>query len=219
MRLRSAIFDMDGTLLDSMHIWDGLGANTLRDLGYEPEPDLYEKVKSLTVWDGAQYCRDHYHMRESVEEIVAATESRVEAFYNHQVQPKPGVLPFLTLLKMEGVDMYVATNTDRHLAEAALRHAGIEGYFRGLLTCGDVGVGKAESPEIYERAMRRMGANKQNTVIFEDALHAIQTAKAAGFRVCAVYDPSAEADQAEIQALADTYIRSFEELTEIQPAE
>ena len=219
MRLRSAIFDMDGTLLDSMHIWDGLGANTLRDLGYEPEPDLYERLKRLTVRDGAQYCKDRYHMPQSVEEITAATEARVEDFYTHQVQLKPGVLPFLSLLKMEGVEMYVATNTDRHLAEAALRHAGIEGYFRGLLTCGDVGVGKAESPEIYERAMRRMGGNKQNTVIFEDALHAIQTAKAAGFRVCAVYDPSAEADQAEIQALADTYIRSFEELTEIQPAE
>ena len=219
MRLRSAIFDMDGTLLDSMHIWDGLGANTLRELGYEPEPDLYDRIKSLTVWDGAQYCKDHYHMPQSVEEIVAATESRVEEFYNHQVQTKPGVIPFLALLKMEGVDMYVATNTDRRLAEAALRHAGIEGYFRGLLTCGDVGVGKAESPEIYERAMRRMGGSKQNTVIFEDALHAIQTAKAAGFRVCAVYDPSAEADQPEIRRLADTYIRSFTELTEIQPVE
>lgn len=217
MRLRSAIFDMDGTLLDSMHIWDGLGANTLRDLGYEPEPDLYEKIKSLTVWDGARYCKERYHMAETVEEITAATESRVENFYHNQVQAKPGVIPFLTLLKMEGVDMYVATNTDRRLAEAALRHAGIAGFFRGLITCGDVGVGKAESPLIYERAMQRLHSDKRSTVIFEDALHAIQTAKAAGFRVCAVYDPSAEADQEEIRRLADTYIRSFEELTEIQP--
>ena len=158
-------------------------------------------------------------MTQSVDEIVAITEAQVEDFYRNQVQAKPGVLPFLTLLKMEGVDMYVATNTARYLVEAALRHAGIDSFFRGVLTCAEAGAGKAESPVVYEKAMRRMGGNKQNTVIFEDALHAIQTAKAAGFRVCAVYDPSAEADQAEIQALADTYIRSFEELTEIQPAE
>lgn len=96
-------------------------------------------------------------------------------------------------------------------------HGGFVGT--GMLTCGEVGAGKAESPEIYERAMRRLQSNKQNTVVFEDALHAIQTAKQAGFRVCAVYDPSAESDQAEIQALADTYIRSFEELTEVHPAQ
>ena len=219
MRLRSAILDLDGTLLDSMHIWTDLGANTLRAQGVEPEPDLYDTLKVLTLRDGAQYCKERYHLPQSVDEIVAVTQGQVETFYHHQVQPKPGVVRFLSLLKMEGVAMYVATNTDRHLAEAGLRHAGIAPYFRGMLTCGEVGAGKAESPEIYERAMRRLQSNKQNTVVFEDALHAIQTAKQAGFRVCAVYDPSAESDQAEIQALADTYIRSFEELTEVHPAQ
>ena len=219
MRLRCAIFDMDGTLLNSMHIWHGLGDRTVRALGYEPDPDLYDHLKSLTTPDGARYCKERYHMTQSVDEIVAITEAQVEDFYRNQVQAKPGVLPFLTLLKMEGVDMYVATNTARYLVEAALRHAGIDSFFRGVLTCAEAGAGKAESPVVYEKAMRRMGGNKQNTVIFEDALHAIQTAKAAGFRVCAVYDPSAEDEQAEIRALADTYIRSFEELTEIAPAE
>ena len=110
--------------------------------------------------------------------------------------------------------MYIATNTDRDLVEAALKHTRLEGYFRGILTCGEVGVGKKDSPEVYERAMRRLRGNKKDTVIFEDALHAIRTAKAAGFRVCGVYDPSAEDDQEEIKSLSDYYIRSFEEMFE-----
>ncbi len=107
--------------------------------------------------------------------------------------------------------MYVATATDRHLAQAALRHAGIDGYFRGIITCQEVGHGK-DSPEIYERAMTRLQSNKRDTVVFEDALHAIETAKAAGFRVCAVYDSYAEAEQDKIRALSDYYIRSFEDM-------
>ena len=110
--------------------------------------------------------------------------------------------------------MYVATATDRHLAQAALRHAGIDGYFRGIVTSAEVPLGKEESPEIYERAMRRLQSNKKDTVVFEDAFHAVRTAKAAGFRVAAVYDASAEADQAEIRGLADYYIRSFDEMFE-----
>lgn len=213
MRLHAAVFDMDGTLLDSMHIWNQVGPKALRAAGFDPEPDLHEKLKVMTFQAGAQYCKDRYHMPQTVEEIVAMTLAPVEDFYFHQVQAKPGVPPFLSLLKMQGVEMYVATNTERRLAEAGLRHAGIAPYFKGLITCSEAGAGKAGSPEIFLRAMRRLRGNLQNTVIFEDALHAIRTAKAAGFRVCAVYDPSAEADQEEIRRLADTYIRSFEELT------
>ncbi|MDO4316345.1 MAG: HAD family phosphatase [Oscillospiraceae bacterium] len=214
MRLQSAIFDMDGTLLDSMYIWNDLGPNLLRAGGIEPGPELRDKLRTVTVREGAAYCRETYGLPQTVDEIVAQIEGQVEDFYFHQVQAKPGVQKFLSLLKMEGVWMYVATATDRRLAEAALRHAGISQYFRGMLTCPEVGAGKNHSPEIYERAMRRLRSNKKDTVVFEDALHAIQTAKSAGFRVAAVYDPSAEEDQEEIKRIADYYIRSFDEMFE-----
>ena len=214
MRLQAAVFDMDGTLLDSMPVWDHLGPKALRAMGIEPEPELNEKLKIMTFRDGAQYCKDRYRMTQSVDEIAALTIAPVEDYYFHAARAKPGVLPFLSMLKMQGVGMYVATNTDRYLAETGLRQAGLEPYFKGLITCAEAGAGKADSPEIFLRAMRRLRGNLQNTVIFEDALHAIRTAKAAGFRVCAVYDPSAEADQEEIRRLADTYIRSFEEFLE-----
>ena len=214
MRLQSAIFDMDGTLLDSMPIWKGLGASMLRQLGIEPAPELEEKLKTLSLRDGVAYCKDYYQLPQTVDQLVGMVFDKIHDFYCEKVQPKPGVEKFLSLLKMEGVWMYVATATDRPLAEAALRHAGIDGYFRGLITSQEVGVGKEESAEIYERAMRRLQSNKKDTVVFEDAYHAIQTAKAAGFRVAAVYDAAEEENQPAIRQLADYNIRSFEEMFE-----
>ena len=219
MRLQSAIFDMDGTLLDSMPIWKDLGSGMLRDMGIDPAPELEEKMKVLSLRDGVAYCKEFYHLPQPLEELIQGIQGKVERFYRGEVQAKPGVQKFLSLLKMEGVWMYVATATDRPLAEAALRHAGIDGYFRGLITVAEAGKGKNESAEIYERAMCRLQSNKKDTVIFEDALHAIQTAKAAGFRVAAVYDAAAEEEQAEIRSLADYYIRSFEEMFEVRALE
>ena len=91
----------------------------------------------------------------SLEEILGAVSTAAADFYCHRVQAKPGLDKALSLLKMEGVWMYVATSTDRRLAEAALRCAGIDGYFRGLITCADVGASKEDSPAVYESAMRR----------------------------------------------------------------
>ena len=215
MRLQSAIFDMDGTLLDSMPIWRDLGTSVLRGLGIEPEPETSEMLKTLSLRHGIAYCKEHYHLPQTEEELIG----RVADFYQNEVQAKPGVEKFLSLLKMEGVWMYVATATDRPLAEAALRHAGIDHYFRGLITVAEVGVGKRDSAEIYERAMRRLQSNKKDTVVFEDAFHAIRTAKAAGFRVAAVYDASEEANQPAIREMADYYIRSFEEMFETRSLE
>ena len=219
MRLQSAIFDMDGTLLDSMPIWRGLGASLMRDMGIEPAPELNDKLKTLSLRDGLAYCREVYGLSQTVDQLVGMVFDKIHDFYCERVQPKPGVEKFLSLLKMEGVWMYVATATDRPLAEAALRHAGIDGYFRGMITVAEAGAGKAESAEIYERAMRRLQSNKKDTVIFEDAYHAIVTAKAAGFRVAAVYDAEEDANQEEIRRISDYYIRSFEEMFETKALE
>ena len=214
MRLQSAIFDMDGTLLDSMFVWKELGIRMLRRQGYDPAPDLYETVKTMTMRESATYCKKTYGMPETVEQIEDMIVDEVESFYDTEVQLKPGVQKFLSILKMEGVWMYVATNTDKRLAEIALKHTGIRSYFKGVLTCGDVGVGKAESAEIFERCMRRLQSHNRDTVIFEDSLHAIETAAKAGFRICGVYDEASEEDQPAIQALSEYYVRSFEEMFE-----
>ena len=215
MRLQSAIFDMDGTLLDSMGMWRTLASVLARNHGKEAPEDLDRRVASLGLWEGTAYCKEVCGLPGTVEELVNEIWGQIADFYQHHVEPKPGVVKFLSLLKMEGVWMYVATATDRPLAEAALRHAGIDGYFRGIITSKEAGQTKREGPEIYERAMRRLQSNKKDTVIFEDALHALQTAKAAGFRTAAVYDPS-EPDQAEMRRLADYYIESFEEMFETE---
>ena len=211
MRLQSAIFDMDGTLLDSMGAWRGLVPELAERSGAVLTDEVRSCLKTMTTQEAAAFCKERWGLTWDEAEITAWFEDRMRQFYSTQVQLKPGVEKFLSLLKMEGVWMYVASATGRSLVELALRHTGIDGYFRGIITSHEVGVGKGESPEIFERAMRRLQSNKKDTVIFEDSLHAIRTAKAAGFRVAAVYDPSARQDEAEIRRLADYYITSFEE--------
>lgn len=212
MRLQSAIFDMDGTLIDSMPMWRNLLNDYLRSQGRMAKGNLWEEIRPLTLEDTAVYFREVYKLHQSEERIVAEINERIALFYQKKAQAKPGVEKFLSLLKMEGVWMYVATGTDRPFAEAGLKCAGIDGYFRGIVTCQESGAGKDKSADIFERATARLLSNKKDTIIFEDSLPAIRTAKAAGFRVAGVYDADAEDDQDEIRAISDYYIRSFEEM-------
>ena len=214
MRLQSAIFDMDGTLLDSMPTWRELGPTFLKEAGIPTTPEQEKLLRTLSDHQVIPYLREKCGLPWSEQEVVDQIVKRMEDFYSTEVRPKPGVEKFLSILKMEGVWMYVATATHRRLTENALKTAGIDHYFRGIVTAADAGSPKSESAEIYEMAMRRMQSNKQDTVVFEDVLYAIRTAKAAGFRVAGVYDSMSEADQPEIQRLSDYYIRSYEELVQ-----
>lgn len=211
MRLDGAIFDLDGTLLDSMYIWDTIGEAYLISLGIQPHENLNETFKTMSLRQAAQYYQSEYNVTLSIEEIMDGVNRMIENYYMHDVKAKDGVRQLLENLKDKGVKMCVATATDLYLAEAALRRNGILDCFSKIFTCTEVGFGK-DSPQIYTQALAHLNTPKQSTVVFEDALYAVKTAKEAGFYVVGVYDKSEAKHSGEIKKRSDMYIQSFEEM-------
>lgn len=207
MMWKGAIFDFDGTLFDSMSIWDTAGEDYLRSMGYVPEENLRQVLSTMSLDQAACYMKQTYGIPLDAEEIVAGIDKTVENFYLHTCQPKPGVPEFLEQLRRSGTKMCIATATDRRQIEAALQRCGLENYFGEIFTCGSVGHSKSE-PHIYEAALAFLGTRKEDTLVFEDALHAIRTAKKAGFPVAAVFDAH-EPNPAEVRSLADLYLEHF----------
>ena len=206
--IKGAIFDLDGTLLDSMSIWDTIGEDYLHSLGIEPRENLAETFKTFTLEESAEYYRTHYGVTLSVEEIVNGVNGMIEDFYRNTVPLKNGVLEFLAGLSEKGVKMCIATVTDKYLAEAALTRLKVRQYFGEIFTTAEVGCGKND-PRIYRTALACLGTEKSETIVFEDALHALMTAKNDGFSTVAVYDEH-ESRQVEMKSAADYYIADFQ---------
>ena len=205
--IKGAIFDLDGTLLDSMFIWDTSGEEYLRSLGKEPHEDLNETFMTLTLEEAAEYYREHYGVTLSVKEIVDGINAMVEQTYRTKVTLKPGISEYLAWLKENGVRMCVATVTDRYLVEETLERLGVRHYFSEIFTCAEVGFGK-DKPIIYQKALEHLGTEKRDTYVFEDLPFALNTAKTDGFPTVGVYDRH-EAHQDELKELADYYIFDF----------
>ena len=205
--LKGAIFDFDGTLVDSMFIWDTIGEDYLRSLGKEPHEDLKETFMTLTLEEAAEYYRTHYGVTLSVKEIVDGVNTMVEGIYRTRVALKQGVADFLAQLKENGTRMCIATVTDRYLVEETLDRLGILQYFSEIFTCAEVGYGK-DKPIIYRKALEHLGTMKNETYVFEDSLFALKTAKADGFTTVGVYDRH-ENRQDNLKNLADYYILDF----------
>ena len=192
--IKGAIFDLDGTLTDSMWIWDTVAIDFMKQHGFPVPPGLREAVKPLSFLQMVAYYQHDLGIPLSAEEIPLKAHAG----------------EFLQKLREAGVRCGVATASEKYMVEAALTRLGIRDYFEFVLTCTELGSGKDE-PAIFEEALRRLGTAKDETVVFEDAVHAIRTAKKAGFRVVALYDDSAAEDAEEIKEIADRYCRSFAE--------
>ena len=211
MNIKGAIFDLDGTLLDSMYIWDNIGEDYLKSQGIEPRENLNETFKTMSLLQAAEYYQTQYGLQKTTDEIMADVNGMIEHFYIDLVVTKPGVAAFLAELNRRGAKMCVATATDKYLVEAALKRNGILDYFSEIFTCTEVGAGK-DSPKIFLQALAHLGTELSKTLVFEDALYAIETAKKAGFPVCGVEDKAEEANRAIIQNMVDIYIHSYSEM-------
>lgn len=205
-----AIFDVDGTLLDSMSIWDTIGVDYLRSIGYEPRENLKIVFKNMSLYQAARHYQDGYGVTLGIDEIIAGVNAMLEQYYRFEAPLKEGAAELLEQFRTSGVKLCIVTATDRYLVEAALERCGVLSCFGEIFTCNAVGYGKDE-PYIFEKALRFLGTKKTETIIFDDALYAIRTAKEAGFPVAAVYD-SHEKAQEQVRALADVYL---EELTQL----
>lgn len=208
MALKGAIFDLDGTLLDSMPIWDTLGERYLLARGKIPRPGLRADLATLSMTQTAQYLISQYGISDPVGTIIADINEMVSDFYLHRAPLKRGAAQFLARLRGRGVRLCVATATDRPLVEGALRRLGVLDAFTRIFTCTEVRAGK-DRPDIYFCALEHLGVAQEDALVFEDALHAIETAKAAGFRVAAVQDASMEKNEARIRALSDVYLIDY----------
>lgn len=205
--LKGAIFDFDGTLFDSMYVWDNAGENYLRSIGIEPKENLQERLKALSIFQSAAYIKEKYAIPLSVEEIMAGVNRTVERFYLEEVKPKAGAAEFLETLRSRGVRMCIATASEKYQVQAALKRCRLDKYFREIITCTDIAHGKDE-PVIFRKAAECLGTAKESTAVFEDALHALKTAKSDGFITVGVYDRH-EKRQDEIRALADFFVEDF----------
>ncbi|KNZ43371.1 HAD family hydrolase [Acetobacterium bakii] len=210
MKLKGAIFDFDGTLLDSMKIWLTLGEKYIAWKGLPPASNLYEELKSLSLMEAARYFQKEYGIQNSEETIISEINALIEDEYQNTFLLKDSAEDFLKKLKNAKVKMCIATAMERSLVEATLSRLKIADYFCGVITCGEIGLGK-DSPEIFFQSLELLHTSKNDTVVFEDARHAVETAKSAGFLVAAVYDQSAEEDKERIKAVADWYLNSFDE--------
>ena len=205
--LKGLIFDFDGTLFDSMFIWDTAGESYLRSIGKEPKADLQKVLKPMSLLQSAQYIREKYDIPLSVEDIMDGVNRTVEDFYFHTVEPKPGAINFLEELHRRNIRMCIATATDRYQVEAALQRCKMRHFFSEIFTCTEVGSGK-DRPDIFRKAMEHLQTDRSNTAVVEDAYHAAFTAKQDGFMVVGVYDPH-EGRQLELLQLADVFLPDY----------
>lgn len=213
MEIKGAIFDLDGTLLDSMFMWDNITKDYLSDNGIEVNDDLYEELSAITLEEAAEMFRDQYDMTISTQQIIKEICQRVDNFYSNSVFAKEGTKELLENLSQRNIPLCIATATERVLVEKALKRTGLSKYFKKIFTCPDVGIGK-DKPDIYDIAMKFLGTTKDTTLVFEDALHAVKTASNAGYTVVGLYDNSSKHQWEEIKSLCTVTFDSLADWNE-----
>ena len=211
--LRGAVFDLDGTILDSSGIWRRIDEEFLGRRGFAVPPDYYNAIAPLGFAGAAEYTISRFHLREKPEDILAEWQEMSEDAFAHRIGLKPGVAAYLQLLAEKHIPCAVATASHRSLYEPALKNNGIFGYFSHFVTSAQVKRGKG-FPDVYLAAAERIGVSPAQCAVFEDIVPGVVGARAGGFFTVAGADEAAHASEEQLRALSDLYIESFEQLLE-----
>ncbi|WP_434284341.1 HAD family hydrolase [Clostridium botulinum] len=209
--IEGAIFDLDGTLIDSMGIWEKIDYDFLNKRNLKIPQDLKDKIEALTFEEGANFFKKNFKLKESQEEILKEWHNMVVKEYSHNIKLKNNVRDFLIKLKNKGVKLAIATSNTPELTKLVLENNKILDLFDSITTISEVNRNKT-FPDIYLLCAEKLKLPAEKCAVFEDILPAIKSAKTAKMKTIGIYDDSSKDDENKIKEIADYYIYDYKEL-------
>ena len=210
----AVIFDMDGSLVDSMWVWKDLDIEYLGRFGLDIPDDLQQEIEGMSFTETARYFRDRFGLDRSVEQIRADWNEMAWDKYRSRVMLKPGAREFLDYCRSQEIKLGIATSNSREIVDMVMEARGVADYFSCITTACEAKKGKP-APDVYLLTAQQLSVDPKNCLVFEDIVFGIQAGKAAGMEVCAVDDAYSAYQEAEKRSLADYYIKDFREIQEI----
>ncbi len=209
--IKAVIFDLDGTLVDSMWMWRDIDIEYLGERGIEFPENLQSEIEGMSFSETAVYFKRRFHLGEPLEDIKGEWNQMAWDKYTTRVPLKEGALELLQFLKENHIKAGIATSNSRELVDLTTHKLKVREYFNSIRTSCEVEKGKP-APDIYHLVARDLEVEADGCLVFEDIIQGIMAGKNAGMRVCAVYDSFSREDTVRKQELADYYIESFKEL-------
>lgn len=206
--VEAVIFDLDGSLVDSMWIWKDIDIAYLGNLGIQCPDDIQAAIEGMSFSETAVYFKERFGISQSLDEIKATWNQMARDKYLHEVPFKSGIPEFLNICKGKGIKLGIATSNSRELVESIAKVHGLDDYFSCIMTACEVAKGKP-APDIYLAVAERLGVKPDKCLVFEDIVPGIMAGKNAGMKVCAVEDEYSVYQRAEKEKAADYYIDDF----------
>lgn len=213
--IQAVIFDLDGTLIDSMWMWKQIDIDYLARHGHPLPEDLQDCIEGMSFSETAVYFKERFGLSDSLDVIKTDWNRMAYDIYVNDVPLKPGALEFLQYLKEKGIRTGIATSNSKELLMAVLNSLGIAEYFDELHTSCEVAKGKP-APDIYLLVAQKLGVEPEKCLVFEDIMQGILAGKAAGMKVCAIKDEFSIKQEAEKKASADWFVAGFAEIMNLQ---
>lgn len=209
----AVIFDLDGTLVDSMWMWKQIDIEYLSQFDLELPDNLQTEIEGMSFSETAVYFKNRFQLKVTIDEIKAAWNEMAYQKYQHEVNFKEGALEFLRYLKRHRIKTGIATSNSKALVDAVMASHGVMELFDSIHTSCEVEKGKP-APDIYHLVAKDLEVEPDRCLVFEDVINGIKAGKNASMKVCAIYDDFSQDVDKEKRKLADYYIRDFKEIVE-----
>ncbi|MDD6492777.1 MAG: HAD family phosphatase [Firmicutes bacterium] len=207
----AVLFDLDGSLVDSMWIWRDIDIEYLGKFGIPLPEGLQSEIEGMSFTETAEYFKKKFNIPDSIDQMKADWNRMAWDKYTHQVPLKKGAREFVEHCHENGIRLGIATSNSRELVENVIEALGIKDYFDSIVTGCDVNKGKP-APDVYLEAAKQCGTDPEKCLVFEDIVPGILAGKAAGMKVCAVEDEYSHHQDKEKKKLSDYFIKDYDEI-------